>query len=103
MGSTFVLISCGKTFILSIHSGYLSVYSSEQTSKVFGILRLESVIIMNFLSVGRLDSLGTSSSISSLDISLDGVILDDSSCSSGSEDNLEDEGVHLEIEIEDGR
>ena len=77
--------------------------STEQKSKVNAILRVDSVIIMNFLNVRRLDSLWRSSSISSLDISIDGVILDDSSCSSGSEDTLEDEGVHLEIDIEDGR
>ena len=58
---------------------------------------------MNFLSVKRLDSLGRSSSISSLNTSLDGVSLDDSSYSSGSEDTLEDDGIHLEIDIEDGR
>ena len=58
---------------------------------------------MNFLSVKRLDSLGRSSSISSLNTSLDGVNLDDSSYSSGSEDTLEDDGIHLEIDIEDGR
>ena len=89
------MISRVKTSILSVHS--------EQSRAVIATIRVESVIIMNFLSVKRLDSLGRSSSISSLNTSLDGVNLDDSSYSSGSEDTLEDDGIHLEIDIEDGR
>ena len=58
---------------------------------------------MNFLSVRRLDSLGRSSSISILNTNLDGVNLDDSFTSSGSEDAIEDDGVHLETDINDGR
>ena len=95
LGTMCVLISCVTTPLVSVHG--------EQTRTVFANIRLESVIIMNFLSVKRLDSLGRSSSISSLNTSLDGVNLDDSSYSSGSEDTLEDEGIHLEIDIEDGR
>ena len=61
------------------------------------------VIVMNFLSIKRLDSLGRSSSISSLNTSLDGISFDESFCSSGAEDLLEDVGVHVDINIEDGR
>ena len=55
---------------------------------------------MNFLSVRRLDSLGRSGSMSSLNVSLDGI---DSFNSSISEDALEDAGVYLDVDIEDAR
>ena len=55
---------------------------------------------MNFLSVRRLDSLGRSGSMSSLNVSLDGI---DSFNSSSSEDALEDAGVYLDVDIEDAR
>ena len=56
---------------------------------------------MNFLSVRKLNSLGRSASISSSNVSLDGRRW--SLSSSGSEDTVEDVGVHVDIDIEDGR
>eukprot|EP00092_Neocalanus_flemingeri_P028516 GFUD01030968.1.p1 GENE.GFUD01030968.1~~GFUD01030968.1.p1 ORF type:complete len:213 (-),score=51.33 GFUD01030968.1:127-765(-) len=58
---------------------------------------------MPLLGVRSLDSLGRSDSMSSLDVSTDSGHLDDSLCSSGSEDALEEAGVYLNIDIEDGR
>ena len=58
---------------------------------------------MDFFSLARLDSLGRSDSMTSLDVSLVSVNLDENVCSSGSEDVLYDCGVHLDIDIEDGR
>jgi len=58
---------------------------------------------MNILSALRLDSLGRSSSTSSLNTSIDEENLDDIFTSIASSGVSEDEEVQLAIEIHDGR
>ena len=58
---------------------------------------------MNILSALRLDSLGRSSSTSSLNTSIDEESLDESFTSTASSGLSEDDEVQLAIEMHDGR